>query len=150
MSKKVNKDLEITSVCCTLYLCTKIISYSIFLLSIERLLTGVFHFKTSRLGFSFLSTENLYRKIIQFRFFQSDFHLSSYRMTVEIRLFQSRNSYFNNILKNPTFYGHKNKTLKYYNLQAQFQRSLNSFPTPFTDLFSDQINGPSLQIYFPN
>ena len=88
MSKKVNKDLEITSVCCTLYLCTKIISYSIFLLSIKRLLTGVFHFKTSRLGFSFLSVENF--EIIQFRFFQSDFHLSSYRLTVEIRLFQSR------------------------------------------------------------
>ena len=48
-------------------------------------ITEVFHFKTPRLGFSFLPKVSL--EIIQCRFFQSDFHLSSYRMTVEIRPF---------------------------------------------------------------
>ena len=36
VSKKVNISLEITSVCSTLYLCNKIIPYSVILLSMER------------------------------------------------------------------------------------------------------------------
>ena len=61
MSKKVNNNLEITSVCSTLYLCNKMIPYfnhfalhGMIFFKETISITEVFHFKTPCLGFSFL------------------------------------------------------------------------------------------------
>ena len=63
VSKNVNKNLEISSVCSTLYLCNKIILYSIILLSMKRFpFVEAFHFSLT----------------------QSNFHLSSYRLIIEV------------------------------------------------------------------